>query len=93
MTVPGTVFLLAMLEYNSLTHEIASKREMSWHVSHSDCILVMQAEQDRGRRESHNHMYVCLPVVDYEMRDLADAGGRSNYPRTGYASTNLRIQW
>lgn len=93
MTTVGTVFLLAMLEYNSFTHEIASKREMSWHISHSDCVLVMQAEQDRGRRESFNHSYICIPVTDHEMRAIVEDAGRANYPRTQYASTNLRIQW
>lgn len=88
----STVFMLVMLGYNSVSHEITSTREMSWHASHSECLTVMQAEQDRGRRETFNHNYVCIPVQDHEMRSLVNQNAGANYPRR-HGSGNLQLRW
>jgi hypothetical protein len=90
MSTSGTVFLLVMLGYNPASHEVQSTREMSWHASHSECLTVKQLEQDHGRRESFNHMYVCIPVVDYEMADLVAQNSGANYPRR-HGSGNLTL--
>jgi hypothetical protein len=84
------VFLLVMLGYNPASHKVQDSREMSWHASHSECLTVMQAEQDRGRRESFNQVYTCLPVVDYEMADLVAQNSGANYPRR-HGSGNLTL--
>lgn len=88
----GTVFLLVMLSYNSLDHTVSQTREMSWHLTHSECINVMRAENQNGRRESTNHRYACITVQDFEMRALLENNARPNYPRR-YGSGNLTLRW
>lgn len=88
----GTVFLLVMLSYNSLNHNVTETREMSWHLSHTDCITVMTAENQYGRRESDNHQYACIRVVDHEMRAELENRPRDKYPRR-YGSGNLTLRW
>lgn len=90
MSSAGTVFLLVLLGYNPAGSEIQSTREMSWHASHAECLTVMQAERDFGRRESFNHVYVCIPVVDFAMKDLVDQNSGANYPRR-HGSGNLTL--
>ena len=90
MSSTGTVFLLVLLGYNPASQAIQSTREMSWHASHAECLTVMQAERDFGRRESFNHVYVCIPVVDFAMKDLVDQNSGANYPRR-HGSGNLTL--
>lgn len=88
----GTVFLLVMMSYNSLNHTVTQTREMSWHLSHSECLYVMSAENTNGRRESHNHRYACIAVEDHEMRAMILNSPRNSYPRR-YGSGNLTLRW
>ena len=62
------VYLLVMIGYNAMDHKVTTHREMSWHISHSECLTERAYQNQNGRRESHNHSYVCLPVQDSDMR-------------------------
>ena len=66
-----------------MTHQVTTHREMSWHLSHSNCLTEMQYQNDHGRRESHNHSYICLPVQDAVKRAELTPSRNSNHHGSG----------
>lgn len=74
------VFVLLLFAYSSFSSQVVETRELSWHLSLSDCRNVMIAEQQRGVGESYNEHMVCIPVDDPLVREIAQKLGRDQYP-------------
>jgi len=91
MSGSGLVYMLVLLGYNAVSHEVTSTREMSWHISHSECLRVLSCERNNGRSETYNQKYVCVPVVDHEMRSIVENSPHPNYPRR-YGSGKLTLR-
>lgn len=85
------VYVLILLGYNSLNQDLNLTRTMSWHISHSDCLTVMNREQSRGRSAGYNQQYVCMRVNDPEMR-IELENGQNVYPRRD-GSGRLLLRW
>jgi hypothetical protein len=89
----GIVYVLALLGYNSIGGEITTHKEMSWHLSQSECNEVMWQEKTRGRKPRFNQQYVCMRVVDHEKRAAAEHERYDHdYPRR-HGSNRLIIEW
>lgn len=75
------VFVLIVIGYSSIHSSVVETKELSWHSSLSDCRVVLNAEQTRGRGVFYNENLVCLPVQDRAMAVKAKRKGRYDYPR------------
>ena len=77
----GIVYVLVLLGYNAIGGEVTMHKEMSWHLSQSECNDIAWAEKTRGRKEQFNQQYVCLRVVDHLKHAQAERERRGSYPR------------
>lgn len=85
------VFVLLLVGYNSISHEVTSNRTVNWHMSHSDCIQEKTHQNNAHRRETFNQSYVCLRVQDSAMRARVQrATGRSH--RHSNSGLHITIQ-
>ncbi len=75
------VFVLVMIGYNAMSHNVDSAREVAWTMSHSACLQELSYQNQRGRAEGYNHEYVCLRVSDFEARARIE---RSHDSHVGY---------
>ncbi len=79
------VWVLVLIGYNSLSHKVTTHKEMSYHISPSDCIQEKTYQNDRGRKETFNRKYICMPVYDAQMRARVQAA-HGNAGGNGYRS-------
>jgi len=79
------VYVLVLVSYNSITQQFETFQKMSYHISASDCIQERTFQNDRGRRETFNRKYQCVPVYDAAMAATLRAA-HGNVGGTGYRS-------
>lgn len=68
MGASGLVWTLVLVGYNSINHQVTTHDIESYHLSPSDCVQEKTYQNKRGRKETFNRKYMCMPVQDYEMR-------------------------
>jgi len=62
------IYVLVLVGYNSLSHQVETAAMMGYFLSHGDCRNELEYQNRRGRKETYNRNYVCLPVNDAEIR-------------------------
>lgn len=88
------VYVLVMIGYNAVTHNVDSAREMSWHLSHSACLAEEAYQNSRGRSEGYNHQYVCLEVSDFEARArVENAPNQIVRSKHSLGRGGIRVEW
>lgn len=61
------IYVLVMIGYNTVHHQVASTDEMSYHLNGSDCMSELNYQRTKRRAETYNRKYACLPFQDAEM--------------------------
>lgn len=87
------VFVLALLTYNSTTSSFTKTKEMSWHLSLSECRTVLTKETTQGRKPYFNENYACFPVKDARLAAvLRQNRSQPDYP-IRHGSNRLMLKW
>jgi len=89
MDATAIVYALILLGYNGFAQDITSHDITSYHLTANDCIQEKSFQINRGRRETFNHVYFCMPVHDVEIHAQLDA--LNNAPNQIYRGTGGRI--
>jgi len=77
------IWILAMVGYNPFSHQITSYNVVSYHDSPTACIQEKTWQNSRGRAETFNHQYVCMPVNDEMMRRQLTSNNHKGAKRFG----------